>query len=241
MKTNYKTVKAKVASILATTVLAATQVYSQGIEQITTQYNQDHPIEIASLSSRPARKESRLKLMVGSGNSENLENASIGIKYTSNNFKEFLWGLSRPVHFYNTNPTTGRKEILPFWNPKHACKAGGIVSPISGVIAYPVNYIANKLGKDGDLIPKAWENGPALTAGVAVDYIIAGALASSSGSSGSSGNSEPAQDYVALATTTTSSSTPTPTVTPTSSTPTPVTPEPEEPSGDGHDPNHDPL
>ena len=99
----------------------------------------------------------------------NKNHSSVGFKYTSNNFKEFLWGLSRPLHIYNTNPRTKKKEILPFYNPLKAFKEGAIV---------------------GFLNPRAWKRNPALTAGTfIIEAGIAAAVASSGGSSGGGSSS----------------------------------------------------
>lgn len=85
----------------------------------------------------------------------------VGFRYTSNNFKEFLWGISRPFHLYNrkrdANGTpTAEKDLMPFY--LHPFRQGGILSPIN---------------------PEAWEGNPALTAGALVaDISIAIALSS---------------------------------------------------------------
>ena len=66
---------------------------------------------------------------------------SISVMYTSNNFTEFLWGLTRPIHPYNISPR-GKLQILPFYTSSF--RPGGIFSPF---------------------IPGAWKKNTALTAG----------------------------------------------------------------------------
>ena len=65
----------------------------------------------------------------------------VGIKYTSSHFREFLWGVSRPVHLWNSE-ADGKKVILPFW--LHPFQAGGILGWTS---------------------PDAWKYGKTLNAG----------------------------------------------------------------------------
>ena len=79
--------------------------------------------------------------------------ASAGLKYTSNNFSEFFWGISRPFHLYNTNPETGEKEILPFYNLRELVREGALF---------------------GFVNPRAWKRNPSLTAGTTALEIMAG-------------------------------------------------------------------
>ena len=44
-------------------------------------------------------------------------------------FKEFLWGVSRPLHLYNHDEKTGDLEILPFY--LDPLEAGGFLSPLN--------------------------------------------------------------------------------------------------------------
>lgn len=91
----------------------------------------------------------------------NENHSSVGFAYTSNNFKEFFWGLSRPFHLYNTDPRTKKKEILPFY--LHPLKEGGILSWLN---------------------PRAWKRNTSLTAGTLSIEIIAAVATSYGGSSG---------------------------------------------------------
>jgi hypothetical protein len=52
----------------------------------------------------------------------------VGFRYVSNDFGEFLWGFTRPVHLWNTG-ADGEKEWLPFW--AHPLREGGILSPFN--------------------------------------------------------------------------------------------------------------
>ena len=91
------------------------------------------------------------------------EEVRFGVTYTANSVTEFLWGLTRPIHLWNTLPN-GRVEVLPFWT--HPLKAGGFLCWIN---------------------PRAWQLNPSLTAGTLVSEIaIAAAASSSSGGSSSS-------------------------------------------------------
>ena len=47
-----------------------------------------------------------------------------GVKYTTSYWNEFLWGLSRPFHLYNTNHD-GTKTLLPFY--LQPMREGGIL------------------------------------------------------------------------------------------------------------------
>lgn len=53
---------------------------------------------------------------------------SIKLRYTSNNLREFLWGVTRFLHPYNKHPDNGKIEILPFYT--RAFKPGGFLSPL---------------------------------------------------------------------------------------------------------------
>lgn len=95
--------------------------------------------------------------------------AVVGLQYTSNNFNEFLWGLTRPVHLWNTSPG-GRTQVLPFWT--RPFKEGGILSWLN---------------------PGAWKRNPSLTAGTLASE-LALALAAGSGGGGSSDGGDVDQD-----------------------------------------------
>ncbi len=91
--------------------------------------------------------------------------AEVAFRYTGGGMKEFLWGVSRPLHVYNHNKS-GDLEILPFYT--HPIKAGGALSPLN---------------------PRAWNENPSLTGGaLAADLAIVGiayALSQDGGSSDS--------------------------------------------------------
>lgn len=53
---------------------------------------------------------------------------AVEFRYVSNEFGEFLWGLTRPAHLWNTG-ADGQKEWLPFW--LHPLREGGILSPLN--------------------------------------------------------------------------------------------------------------
>ncbi len=91
----------------------------------------------------------------------------VAFRYTGGGAKEFLWGLSRPVHIYNTNED-GKKEVLPFYS--RPIKAGGALSPLN---------------------PGAWRENPALTGGaLAADLaIVAGIYAATKSDSDSDSRS----------------------------------------------------
>ena len=91
----------------------------------------------------------------------------VGVQYTANNFTEFLWGLTRPVHLWNTRPD-GKREILPFWT--HPVKEGGLLCWLN---------------------PRAWRRNPSLTAGTLVSEIAIVVAATADSGSGSSNQPEP--------------------------------------------------
>ena len=94
--------------------------------------------------------------------------------YTGSSFKEVLWGLSRPLHLYNRNPASSKRQWLPFY--LSPLKAGGALSPLN---------------------PRAWRDNPQLTAGalLADAAITAAAIAASQSSSKrSKGNTEYLRD-----------------------------------------------
>ena len=97
--------------------------------------------------------------------------AQVTFRYTGGGVKEFLWGLSRPVHLYNHNEE-GKVEVLPFYT--HPIKAGGALSPLN---------------------PKAWKENPTLTGGaLAADLTIAAVAYALSQSGDSSDNINYARD-----------------------------------------------
>ena len=87
------------------------------------------------------------------------EDVMVGLQYTSNNFNEFLWGLTRPLHVWNTS-SAGKTEVLPFWT--RPFKEGGLLSWLN---------------------PGAWKRNPSLTAGTLASE-LALALAASGGGGG---------------------------------------------------------
>jgi hypothetical protein len=105
----------------------------------------------------------------------------VGVKYTSNNFTEFLWGLSRPVHLWNTK-ANGKKEILPFWTAP--LKEGGFLSWMN---------------------PGAWWRNPSLTGGTLLSEAAIVAVAVGVGGGGG-GSDTPATQPAAPVTPSTSSS-----------------------------------
>ena len=77
----------------------------------------------------------------------------VGLQYTATSFHEFLWGLSRPLHLWNTR-ADGRKEILPFWT--RPLKPGGALCWVN---------------------PTRWGRNPCLTAGTLTSEALAAGAA----------------------------------------------------------------
>lgn len=116
-------------------------------------------LEVMTLAS--AKKQNGWELRPTISENGNI-GAKVAFRYTGGGFKEFLWGISRPVHLYNHNEE-GKLEILPFYT--HPIKAGGALSPLN---------------------PYAWKEDPALTGGaLAGDLVIAGTIYALSQSGGS--------------------------------------------------------
>ena len=84
----------------------------------------------------------------------------VGVKYTATHLSEFLWGVTRPFHLWNTEPSDDEEKIIhlvPFWS--RPLKPGGLISW---------------------LMPKAWEENAGLTGGAFVtELAIAVAIAAS--------------------------------------------------------------
>ena len=108
---------------------------------------------VLAMSASFARAD-RLGLLTESPDDEVI----LGVKYTSSHFMEFLWGLSRPLHLYNTQPD-GTRIILPFWT--RPMTDGGFLSWLN---------------------PEAWENNANLTAGALASEITIGVLIGSAAS-----------------------------------------------------------
>ena len=79
----------------------------------------------------------------------------IGVKYTKSYFREFLWGLSRPFHFYNTQPD-GTRVMFPFWT--RPMTDGGLLCWLN---------------------PDCWQDNPNLTVGALASEISIAVLATS--------------------------------------------------------------
>jgi len=84
----------------------------------------------------------------------------VGVKYTATHLGEFIWGITRPFHLWNTEPGDEKEKIVhlvPFWS--RPLKPGGLVSW---------------------LMPKAWEENSSLTGGSFVtELAVAVAIAAS--------------------------------------------------------------
>jgi len=79
-------------------------------------------------SAAPAEKSGWTGGVSISPDGENIE-ARVAYRYTGGGFKEFLWGVSRPLHLYNHDEKTGDLEILPFY--LDPLEAGGFLSPLN--------------------------------------------------------------------------------------------------------------
>ncbi|MDP1729099.1 MAG: hypothetical protein Q8L27_02770 [archaeon] len=116
-------------------------------------------------------------------------------RYTSHPGLEFLWGVSRPLHLWNQTPDTGELQILPCYNifSLDAFKAGGLFSPLEGLIATLHNQTLGRL--TGKEMYNAFSDNPALTLGVLADYaLMAVAAGGSSGGSGGGSSSDGSTD-----------------------------------------------
>jgi len=202
MKTNYSTLKksALVGLVALTSYLPmkakagdkvkADDYSNKDINQITQAYFDSHSFDIAM--ENPQTEKSGWKV-------EAVRNGETGasevkVMYTANNWREFLWGVSRPVHLWNHNPQTGKLEILPAYIGRDglgAFKAGGILSPLEGLVAFPINGVQKLCGQSGDkLFYNAFLDDWSLTLGTTADYALLGLAAGCSGG----GSSQPAEE-----------------------------------------------
>ena len=111
--------------------------------------------------------------------------------FTRNRGTEFLWGLTRPLHLWNTDSENGNTLVYPYLiNGRKtaftgAFEAGGIFSPLEGLVATIVNGAGYLCGAKDSLMYNAFADNWALTAGVIPHYAL---LALAGGSSGGSGS-----------------------------------------------------
>ncbi|MDP1729434.1 MAG: hypothetical protein Q8L27_04485 [archaeon] len=181
-RTNYSTIKKAVisAAILASSYLPITAKA------------QDNPLLAETQPTRMEQITAKAKDSIEKDANEGKFSGYMKNRYTSNPLTEYLWGVSRPLHLWNHTPDSGELQVLPCYNvfSLDAFKAGGIFSPLEGLVATLHNQTLGRL--TGKEMYNAFSDNPALTLGVLTDYaLLALAGGSPSGSSPKDDTTQP--------------------------------------------------
>ena len=129
----------------------------KNITQITQEYNDSHPVEIALESPQP--KTSGISMSARTDEAGKLE---CSICYSASSWKEFLNGMAMPVTLWRENKSTGKTEILPAYS--RPFRSGGFLSPEYGLIASGINgvgYLFRAKNSRSTILSRIMENSQA--------------------------------------------------------------------------------